>query len=214
MMRTVVLAAALLAAAPPAWAQDSLAHLTSDRDASAQIAEIIERTRAQRLPVEPIIAKVEYATVMHAPPQKIVAAARAIAARLPIARDALAPKDNPADVIAGEGALSFGVTRDAIRAIRNASSEPSIAVPLGVLTELVATHVPIVRASAIVLRLIKRGASGRQLAALEKNVIDDVAFGVNPEQALELRMNGLTAVLAPGSAGSVTTAAVTQPKKP
>ena len=87
---------------------------------------------------------------------------------MPIARDALAPKSNTGDVIAAEDALSEGVDKEAIRAIREASPEPTIAVPLGVLTELVATGTKVSRASAIVLTLIKRGASGQQLAAMEK----------------------------------------------
>lgn len=203
MIRGAVLVAALLTVnAMAAPAQDAVAHLVEDREASAQLAKIIESTQAQGLPVEPILAKVQYATVMHASPQRIVAAARAIAARLPIARDALAPKDNIADVIAGEAALSFGVNKEAIKAIRQASVQPSIAVPLGVLAELVASHVPVSRASAIVLSLVKRGASGQQLAALEKSVIDDMGFGVSPDQALELRLQGLNAVLAPSAAGA------------
>jgi hypothetical protein len=220
MMRSLVVAAGVLVlGAAPARTQDSVAALTRDPDANAELAKIIEATRAQGLPVAPILDKVQYAMVVHAPPQRIVAAARAIAARLPIARDALLPRATPADIIAGEVALSYDVSTDAIKSIRQASSEPSIAVPLGVLTELVASKVPAKRASEIVLTLLKHGASGQQLAAMEKTVTEDVRSGLTAEQALELRMNGLNAVLAPsagqGAAGAVpNNGAALPPRKP
>ena len=206
MIRTPVRVALLLAiSAGAARAQDSVTALIGDRELDAQLAKIVASTRAQGLPVEPILAKVHRGAMIHTPPRRILAAAAAVAARLPIARDALAPKSTTGDVIAAEDALSEGVNKEAIRAIREASPEPSIAVPLGVLTELVASGTQLSRASAIVLNLIKHGASGQQLAAMEKTISEDVSSGLTAEQALELRMNGLNAVLAPGSGGATAT---------
>jgi hypothetical protein len=200
MIRTSLYVALVVAvSAGMARAQDSVVALIGDREVGAQLAKIVESTRAQGLPVEPILAKVHRGAMIHTPPRRILAAAAAVAARLPVARDALAPRSNTGDVIAAEDALSEGVNKEAIRAIREASPEPSIAVPLGVLTELVASGTKLSRASSIVLTLIKRGASGQQLAAMEKTISEDVSSGLTAEQALELRMNGLSAVLAPGS---------------
>jgi hypothetical protein len=206
--RYVALLVAVSAGA--ARAQDSVTALIGDREVGAQLAKIVESTRAQGLPVEPILAKIHRGTMIHTPPRRILAAAAAVAARLPIARDALAPRSNTGDVIAAQDALSEGVNKEAIRAIREASPEPSIAVPLGVLTELVASGTQLSRASAIVLTLIKHGASGQQLAAMEKTISEDVSSGLTAEQALELRMNGLNAVLAPGS-GAATGTSLTSP---
>src|SRR6185369_17239402 len=87
--------------------------IAGDREASDQIAKIVESTRQVGLPVEPILAKVQYAVrVAHAPAPRIVAVARAIASRLPIARDALAPGATTSDIVAGEDALSTGATRE------------------------------------------------------------------------------------------------------
>lgn len=208
------IAMTVMASSATALGQQPEQNLIPDREANRQLAHILDSTRAQGLPVAPIVAKAQYAAVMHAPADKILAAARAIAARLPIARAALAPRDNTADVIAGEGALSFGVSKETIRAIRQASAEPSIAVPLGVLTELVASHVPIDRASELVLALVKRGASSQQLAALQTNVAADVGFGVPPDQSLELRTKGLTAVLGGGAAGGSAPVNIAKPKNP
>src|SRR5512144_2617933 len=100
----------VLFAASATWAQDASDLLVGDREASAELAKIVEATRVGGLPVDPILAKVRYAVlVAHAPAPRIVAAARAIAARLEDARSALAPHPTPTDIAAGEDALSSGV---------------------------------------------------------------------------------------------------------
>jgi hypothetical protein len=201
-------------------AQDAAPLIANDREASAQLREIIDATRAQDLPVDPILSLVNRGLLItHSPPQRIVAAARAIAARLPVARDALSPRDTPADIIAAQEALSFNVPRGVVTQIRQASVEPSVAVPLGTLTQLVASNVSVKRASEIVLSLVRRGATSQQLAALSSNVDSDVAQGGRPDEALTVRMGMLTATLAPGAANATTQALTTSqptgdPRKP
>ncbi|MDB4878127.1 MAG: hypothetical protein JWM41_4573 [Gemmatimonadetes bacterium] len=218
MRMCTALLAGLCLAARVAAAQEPTPVLPGDRDASAELAKIIAATRAHHLPVDPILEKVQYAIVMRAPAARIVAAARAIAARLEIARDALAPRDYPADVAAGEGALSYNVPKVVLTTIRNASPEPSVVVPLGALTQLVASGVSVTRASDIVTSLIRRGASGQQLASFSNDVNSDVRLGGRPDDALNVRMRGLTAALAPAGQAAVTqaitTGAAAPPKKP
>ncbi|MGH7617786.1 MAG: hypothetical protein ACREPM_11200, partial [Gemmatimonadaceae bacterium] len=111
-------------------------------------------------------------------------------------------------------ALAYGATPDALRAVRAASRDASVATSLGVLAQLVASGVPAKRATEIVTDLVKRGVSGPQLIALGTDVNADVASGAQVAAALDTRLRGLTAVLAP--AGAVTTdpgISVTSPKK-
>lgn len=177
-------------------AQDPSELLVGDREASAELARIVEATRMGGLPVDPILAKVRYAVlVAHAPAQRIVAAARAIAARLEDARNALAPHPTPTDIAAGEDALSSGVSRKALQDVRKVSTNKPVAVPLGVLAQLVVSGVPEKRAAKYVTDLISRGASAEQLVALGNDVNADVALGSRASNALELRMNRLNAVL-------------------
>jgi hypothetical protein len=85
-----------------------------------------------------------------------------------------------------------------------------------VLAQLVASGVPAKRAAAIVTDLIKRRATAEQLVALGTNVNADVASGAQASAALDTRLRGLTAVLAPS--GATTTgpgiSSLTGPKKP
>ena len=199
----VVLAAHV--AAGQTVAADSPAPLTSpgDADATATLVKIVDATRSNGLPVDPILAKVRYALVVHAAPARIVATARDMAARLEVAREALAPHPTANDIAAGEAALHY-VPRDILTRVRTAAPrDSSVAVPLGVLTQLVSNGVSVKRAADIVTSLMKHGASGQQLASLSNDVNSDVQRGGRPDDALEVRMRGLTAALAPANAAAV-----------
>jgi len=201
---SLVLAALTLAAvrAPAVAAQDSTAIAGLDRATAAQVAQIIESSRARGLPVEPILSKVRFALVVHAPPAKIVATASAVATRLVAARDVVAPHTNPGDIAAGEEALSFDVPKDVLRKVVKASPNRSVAVPIGVLTQLVVNGVPAGKAGDIVTELIKRGASATQLVALGNDVNADVQSGARAVESADIRMRGLTPLLAPTSAAA------------
>jgi hypothetical protein len=179
--------------------------MVADRDASAELAKIVAAAEQNGLPIDPILAKVRYAVmVAHAPAPRIVAAAHAVAARLEDARKALAPHPTPTDISAGENALGSGVSRKSLEQIRKVSANRPVAVPLGVLAQLVASNVPEERAAKYVTDLIKRGATADQLVALGNDVNADIKLGSGAMSALELRMNRLNAVLgAPGAGADV-----------
>jgi hypothetical protein len=215
MSTRIALFSILLVAARVAAAQDSIPVLNGDREASAELVRIVTATRARGLPVDPILERTHYAIMMHASPARTVAAARAIAARLEIAREALTPRDNPLDIAAAQVALSYNVPKGVVTAIRQVSTEPTIEVPLGALTQLVVSGVSVKRASEFVTSLMRRGASGQQLASISNDVNSDVKLGGRPDDALNVRMRGLTAALAPpGQAAATTSIITTAGKKP
>jgi predicted FMN-binding regulatory protein PaiB len=182
---------------------NAIVALVADREASAELAKIVAATEQNGLPIHPILAKVRYAVIVaHAPAPRIVAAARAVAARLEEARSALAPHPTPPDIMAGEAALLSGVSTKSLQEIRKLSANKPVVVPLGVLAQLVSSNVPEKSAAKYVTDLIKRGASVDQLATLGNDVNADVKLGTAATSALELRMNRLNAVLgAPGANG-------------
>jgi hypothetical protein len=217
-MRRIVLSVGLIGLAQIAAAQTTQPFVVGDADANAQLTALVETARSNGLPIDPIVAKVEYGRVMKAEPSRIVASARAIAARLSIARDALAPA-TANDISAGADALGAGATKDALREVRSASGGKSVATPLGVLAQLLGSNVPLKRATEIVTSFMRRGASPEQLVAFGNNVNDDVTHGAAALAALDTRARFLSGVLAP--AGSAATAAGLQnaaapsiPKKP
>jgi hypothetical protein len=179
-----------------------------DRATAAQLERIVSDAGARGLPTERIVAKARHGVMMKVPAPRIVAAAEAVATRLEQARDVLAPSPSDVDIMAGEDALSVGVSAAALRLIRSASPTRSVAVPIGVLAQLVANHVSQERATNIVLDLVRHGISNRQLVDLGNDVNADVALGGNPDNSLDIRLRGLAPLLGP-SVGVEATAPVT-----
>jgi hypothetical protein len=203
----LLLAAACSTPVYAVHAQDSMAFLAGDRQTAAQIEHIVETARGQGLPAEPIIAVARHAMLIHAAPARMVAAAQAVARRLALAREALAPSPTPSDIAAGEDALGInGVSADALRAVRAVSPTRPVAVPIGVLAQLVAGGVPSARATATVIDLMRRGATSAQLVALGGDVNADVAAGSRADAALGVRLDGLTPFLARSSSAQTVTA--------
>ena len=211
-MRRALVSTALLSgalAARTAAAQDPAAIAGLDDPTRAQVARIVESARSQGLPVDPILSKVKFALVVHAPSSRIVATAQAVATRLEAARAAVAPHGAPGEIAAGEEALSFDVPTDVLRRVVQASANRSAAVPIGVLTQLVVSGVPAGKAGDIVTELIRRGASAAQLVALGNDVNADVQSGARAQESADIRMRGLTPLLAPGAASQGATAGLT-----
>ena len=84
-----------------------------------------------------------------------------------------------------------------IRDMKRIVPQRAITVELGVLTELVARGVTPKRAAVMVRELMARGATGAQLTELNAAVQQDVALGVKPVAALELRSRGVMSLLPP-----------------
>lgn len=192
-------------------AQESNLLIPSDRDASAQVARIVASAEAAGLPTNAIVGKVRYGVaIAKAKPDSIVAAATAVAMRLEIARDALAPNPTRPDIEAGASALGADATPDALKAVRRASGSRPMAPALGLLTQLLTNKVPVRRATEIVTDLIRRNATPAQLVALGNDVAVDVAAGTAAVAAADVHARGLVAVLA-ASGGSAVEAAADAP---
>lgn len=157
-----------------ASAQDSVAFKGADRETGAALERIVQAASARGLPTDHIISKVRFALVVHAPAARIVETAQAVADRLDVARSAIASDTRSADIVAGEEALSFKIPKGVLTRIHQAAPNEAIAVHLGVLTQLVASHVSAERAGDIVTRLMRQGATPAQLVALGNDVNSDV----------------------------------------
>ena len=204
-----------------AVAQDSLRFSGPDPETSRQVSQIIESAVAAGLPASQIVAKAQLAVLVRTPGPKIVETAKAVATRLEVARQSIAPHELANDIVNAEEALSYNVPADILRRISKASPKAPIAVPLSVLTQLVATRVPAKRAGEIVLDLVRRGATPTQLQALGNDVESDVRLlGATAVNAANLRYKNLNPFLAAPSASTVTDAALAgsstgpPPKKP
>jgi len=183
------------------------------------VSRIIQAVAAEGLPAGLILSKARFALAVRTPGPKIVETAKAMAARLVVARTAIAPHAQESDLAGAEAALSYDVSPQILQRISKASPKDPIAVPLGVLAQLVADGVPAKHAAEIVTQLLHRGATTTQLAALGNEVDADVKMGgYRAIDALNARYNGLSPHLPPLSGAAVTTdlftGSSTGPKKP
>jgi len=208
--------------ARPVGAQDSLRFVGADAATSREVSQIIEAAATDGLPAGLILSKARFALAVRTPGPKIVETAKAMLARLVVARRAIHPHAQEGDLAGAEAALSYDVPPEILQRISSASPKQPIAVPLGVLTQLVADRVPAKRAGDIVTELLKRGATTTQLAKLGNDVDADVKVAGYPAiDALKMRYDGLIPRLAPSSvAGAAADAAFAgsstgpPPKKP
>lgn len=198
--RTFALVAALVLPLPLAAQEARTSRLDGRLDGATEavVLRVLDSARTRGLPVDPIVDKALEGATKKAPSARIQAAVSSLLGRLEVARDALAPSPSPRDIAAGADALAYGATREALQTMRAMRPNESVAVPLGVLTQLVASGIPIARATRVVADLLRRGARDEQLIALNDDVRSYVAAGATPEVALDVRMRGLNAVLPAG----------------
>jgi hypothetical protein len=204
----IVVSVSLAAAFPGARAQTpaqetsplSRLEQSLDADTYRAVVQVIDGARARELPTDPLVDRALEGALKRAPGARIRAAVSTLAQRLEIARSALAPSPTATDIAAGAGALGVGVPRETLRTIRSIQPDRPVAVPLGVLTELVARSVPVDQAASLVVQLLRRGATPRQLVALGADVQRDIAAGIEPGAAFDVRTRGIASILPGGSA--------------
>ena len=162
-----------------------------DSATAAAIAPIVQQARAANLPVTLLYAKAREGQVQRVPVAKIEAVVRTLADRMRTANEALKPGASEQELHAAADAIKSGVGPETLRAMREAGGDGSLAVPIGVLTQLIARGVPVERASMEVVTLLKKGAVAKNFIALEESVRQDVLAGRRPDESLDLRLKGI-----------------------
>lgn len=201
------LAAALVIAAlaaPAMRAQE--ARLTAIRDDATRVfvMQYVEGARTRGIPTEPLVSRALEGAAFKADRGRIEKAMKALEKRLKTARELLGSQAPVDELAAGADALAAGVPEGMIREIKQLARQRTVTVELGVLTQLVAQDVAPKKAAAMVRELMARGATGAQLTELNAAVRQDVALGIAPVAALELRVRGVMSLLPPPA--SVTSA--------
>ena len=192
-LTTLAFATAGLAAAQPASAQvaaqlaprEKLA-ARLDTGAVAAIMPIIDAALGQGLPVDPLVQKALEGASKRAPTDRIVLAVRRLSSQLGTARLALGTASTP-ELVAGASALQAGVRPEVLASLRDERPQASLAVPLGVLAELIARGVPADTGAMAVVALVDANVSDAQLVALRHDVERDIGIGAPPTTALIAR---------------------------
>ena len=190
-----LLAWMLLSVTPPVAGSQDLSGLRDPQLREVASTEL-QAASAKGLPSQPFIAKALEGQLKAATPDKLRIAMRALATRLAAARAQLAPATDP-ELAAGADALGVGVAPAALKDTRRTWPTRSVALPLGVLTELVSRGIAPPKATRQVLALMTRGVTAQQLAALGHDVEDDIRNGRGAEAAFDLRVRGVLGALAP-----------------
>ncbi len=192
----LVLASVSAAPAPLVAQQGPVVLPIADARTRAAVEREIARAAAKGLPVQPLVAKANEGVAKQASGERIQDAVASLAKRLEQARALLAPSTSVAELTSGAEALRVGVPGPMLKQIRAAwPVERSVVMPLDVLTELVARRIPAKHALDQITVLMRRGATPSQIASLGQSVQADVAAGLAPDAALEVRARGVMSLL-------------------
>jgi hypothetical protein len=195
---TKTLVALVLASvsAASAFAQGPTVLPIADVEARQAVEREIALAEAKGLPVQPLIAKAMEGVAKQATGERIRVAVASLAKRLEQARTLLAPSPSVAELVSGAAALELKVPPAMLKQIRATwPRSQSVVMPLDVLTELVARRVPAKRALEQLTILMVAGATPAQIAGLGASVQSDVASGLAPDAALEVRVRGVMSLL-------------------
>lgn len=193
--RAVALVCLALAFSPrAAAAQEAFPSLT-DEPAAVAIRGIIADAAARGLPTAPLVTKVREGIAKRATPDRIRSATALLADRLAAASTAIAPVRSADELAAAADALQAGIPVATLRDMRTIWPSKALTVPLGVLSEMLASGVSRTVATRRVRDLLVKGATPAQFATLGTTVRDDIASGLAPDAAMELRSKGVLSLL-------------------
>jgi hypothetical protein len=202
MKRTMLVCGALVAAALTieAKAQVSIPDPRHVPELQAEFA----RAEKAGLPVDDLVAVARKGYLLNYSAKEIRTAVRGAANRFDRARNALQPARGPGELRAGADAILAGVPERVLKNLRAAAPTRSIEVPLGVLTELVSKGASVTMAAERVELMLRRQAVDAYILALGSDVLGDVAAGLAPTVALDIRSQSVLSLLpAAGPAAAV-----------
>ncbi len=157
---------------PPSSAAAQDQRLTQRLDSTTAVAVqgIVDSAQRAGLPTEPLVQKALEGSTLGATGPRIEAAVSALASQLGQARAALGDNADEAELTAGAGAIRAGLPSSALRSLQALRSDRPLAVPIAVLTDLVAEGVPPAQATQSVLDLAREGRPDDEFVALRRQV--------------------------------------------
>src|SRR5262245_22234558 len=141
-----ILATFAILGASSLQAQDSRLQTRLPSEVASQVQQLVDSAAQIGLPTEPLIQKALEGQSKGADGTRIVAAVRTLSGQLGDASTALGPGAPEADIVAGAACLKAGASPEMITELRRLRPEQSVAVPLGVLSDLVALGVDVPKA--------------------------------------------------------------------
>jgi hypothetical protein len=177
---TLLVAATLVVLQAPAQALDARLQRL-DSISRPIVTALVDSARVAALPTEPLVQRALEGATKRATADRIIAAVRRLAVDLGHARDALGSTASPTELTSAAAALRAGAPPATLTELRRIRRE-SLTVPLAVLTDLVASGVPVDSAAAAVLSLATK-ARDADLVEFRRAVERDIALGAPPASA-------------------------------
>ncbi|HYV96228.1 MAG TPA: hypothetical protein VE967_02095 [Gemmatimonadaceae bacterium] len=196
MTRSLIRSGAAAALALLALHGGSVAHAqqprTTDPASVPELKTEFDRAAKLGLNAEILVAKARQGYLGAASTGKIRSVVHAYTDRLVAARDALAPVHDDAELVAGAEVMQKDVPASVLRTLRAAQRTQSLVVAIGALQDLVEIRgVSVKQATDMVLTMVKNHATDTQIASVGQKVQEDVALGLAPSLAMEVRLKGV-----------------------
>ena len=188
-MKTSFLTLALALSAATAVAQQ--VPMSVDPRTVPELKAEFARAAKLGLPEAPLVSRARLGYSYNASVKRIGDVMHALTDRMVMARNALTPVQADAELEAGANAIQSGVPERVLRNLRTAQPVRSLAVPIGVLQELVLRGVPWKQAAVKVDSMLKRNVADVQIALLGRDIQADIASGLAPSVALDVRSRGV-----------------------
>ena len=166
---------------PPATAQDARLAARLDAPTAGRVTALVDSARTERLPTEPLVQKALEGATMGASGERIARAVQVLRDNLRGARSALGTDATEPELVAGAASLRAGVPTASLRELRATRPGQPLAVPLAVLTDLIAGGVPMSAAEASVLALARDGGADADFLALRRRLERERDAGPEPE---------------------------------
>jgi hypothetical protein len=182
------------AALAQAGAQDPRIGTRLDAPSRAAIRALVDSARAQGLPIEPLMEKVDEGTAKGADGPRIVAAVRSLTLEMASAHRALGTVASADEIKAAASAMHAGVPAVELGKMKKQSGlRRSLTMPFTVLADIVSRGVPVEAGVNAIRSLVGAGAKDADLSKFQRNVSVDIEQGAPPAAAAETRAKAVPA---------------------
>ena len=181
----LILAAVAIA---PAHAQDPRLGNRLDAPSRVAIVALIDSAKAQGIPTEPLVQKMNQGLAMGADGPRIVAAVRTLTREMAGAHRALGTVATADEIQAAASAMHAGVPAVELGKIKKQGGlRRSLSLPFTVLADIISRGVPVEAGVNAIRSLVGAGAKDADINDFQRNVSGDIEKGAPPAAAAETR---------------------------
>jgi hypothetical protein len=193
-IRGLITIALVCAALAQVGAQDPRIGNRLDAPSILAIRALVDSARAQGLPIEPLVEKMNEGLAKGADGPLIVTAVRKLTLEMASAHRALGTVASADELKAAASAMHAGVPAVELGKMKKQSGlRRSLTLPFTVLADIVSRGVPVEAGVNAIRSLVGAGAKDEDLSKFQRNVSVDIEKGAPPAAAAETRAKAVPA---------------------